>query len=314
MSYGFNLNAFQDTDFINQLSQMTTEFYAEGRTLDLIDNLPGNHNKETLNQFLNEGTIQEGGDCSFTPQNQVNLIQKVVEVHPFKINDKLCPKELQKTFLAYQMKNSSDIPFERSLAESYVVKARKFIEDYTWSGYGEYDGLIQLLAKGEDGVIDASAEVESAGTKIAKVNAMIAKANADILASDDVRLFCSVSFYTAYVQELLAANLYVMPQVYNNGDPMKMELMIPGTTIMLTPCVGIDHFTGTVDDGELLVLTYSKNLCGSYDGLEDDSEKFEMIYNPYDGGNIYVTIEFKYGVQYRWGDRAVIGYSLVSES
>ncbi|MBQ2174989.1 MAG: hypothetical protein II453_07985 [Alphaproteobacteria bacterium] len=313
MSYGFNLDKFADKDYMNQLAtQITAEFFAEGRTADIVENLPANKNKATLNMFSNEATVQEGGDCSFTPDNQVDLIQKVVEVKKFKINDKLCPKNLESTYLAMMMKNNTDIPFERQLAESYIVKIKKFNEDFTWGGYDDYKGLLAQIAEDTD-VIDASAEVDAAATKIAQVNAMIAKADANILASDDVRMFCSVSFYTAYVQELLAANLYIMPQTYNNGDPTKMELTIPGTTIKLTPCLGIDNTTTTKDDGEYLILTYSKNIVVSYDGV-DNSEKFEMISNPYDGGNVYVTAEWGYGSAYKWGNRIVKGYTLVSES
>ena len=57
MAYGFNLNGFQDTDFVNQLKEMTGEFFAEGRTIDLIDNQPGNKNKESLNMFSNTITV-----------------------------------------------------------------------------------------------------------------------------------------------------------------------------------------------------------------------------------------------------------------
>lgn len=318
MSYGFNLDKFADKDYMNQLAtQITSLYFAEGRTADIVENLPANKNKATLNMFSNDATVQEGGDCSFTPDNQVDLIQKVVEVKKFKINDKLCPKNLESTYLAMMMKNNTDIPFERQLAESYIVKIKKFNEDFTWGGYEDYDGLLAQFAK-DNTVIDASAEVDAAmsgtdGSRIEAVNAMIAKADANILASDDVRMFCSVSFYTAYVQELLKANLYIMPQTYNNGDPTKMELTIPGTTIKLTPCLGIDNATYVKDDGEYLILTYSKNIVVSYDGV-DNSEKFEMISNPYDGGNVYVTAEWSYGSCYKWGNRAVIGYTLVSES
>lgn len=312
MAYGFNLDGFQDKDFVNQLHEMTGEFFAEGRTIDLIENQPNNKNKDSLNMFTNEITVQSGEGCGFSPDGNVALVQKYVEVVPLKINDKVCYKDLEKTYLAMFMKNT-EIPFERQLADSYVGKVRRWNEIFLWNGNEDYDGLFNQIGKSAD-VIDASTEVEAAATKIAKVNAMIAKATADILESDDLRLFCSTSFYTAYVQELLAANLYLMPADYKNGDPMKMELRIPGTNILLTPVLGLDHLTNsTIDDGDALILTYSKNLVASYDGL-NGSERFEMIINPFDGNNLYVTMEWKIGSAFKWDDKVVKGYSLVSAS
>lgn len=312
MAYGFNLNGFQDTDFVNQLKEMTGEFFAEGRTIDLIDNQPGNKNKESLNMFSNNITVQDGTGCGFNPDGDVALVQKYVEVVPLKVNDKVCYKDLEKTYLGMFMKNT-EIPFERQLAESYVGKVRRFNEIFLWDGSASYDGLVKQIGASAD-VIDASAAVEAATTKIEAVKAMLSQATADILESDDLRLFCSTSFYTAYVQELLAANLYIMPETYKNGDPMKMELYIPGTNILITPVVGLDHLTNTtIDDGDALVLTYSKNLVASYDGLNDE-ERFEMIPNPFDGNNLYVTMEWKIGSAFKWDDKIVRGFTVVSAS
>ena len=312
MAYGFNLDGFKDTNFVNQLHEMTGEFFAEGRTIDLIENQPNNKNRDSLNMFTNEISVQSGEGCSFTPEGNVALIQKYVEVKPLKVNDKICYKDLEKTYLAMYMKGI-EIPFERQLAESYVGKIRRFNEIFLWDGDEDYAGLAKQIGS-SNSVIDASAEVEAATSKIAKINALINKATADILESDDVRIFCTHSFYMGYIQELIAANLYLMPQTYNMGDKTKMELLIPSTNIILTPVLGLDHLTNTtIDDGEALVLTYSKNLVASYDGL-GDSERFEMIVNPFDGNNLYVTAEWKIGSAFKWDDKIVKGYTVVSAS
>lgn len=312
MAYGFNLDGFKDTNFVNQLHEMTGEFFAEGRTIDLIENQPNNKNRDSLNMFTNEISVQSGEGCSFTPEGNVALIQKYVEVKPLKVNDKVCYKDLEKTYLAMYMKGI-EIPFERQLAESYVGKIRRFNEIFLWDGDEDYAGLAKQIGS-SNSVIDASAEVEAATSKIAKINALINKATADILESDDVRIFCTHSFYMGYIQELIAANLYLMPQTYNMGDKMKMELLIPSTNIILTPVLGLDHLTNTtIDDGEALILTYSKNLVASYDGL-GDSERFEMIVNPFDDNNLYVTAEWKIGSAFKWDNKIVKGYTVVSAS
>lgn len=313
MSYGFNLDAFKDTNYVNELTQMTGEFFALGRTISIIDILPNNKNKESLNMFTNDITVQDNVACSFNPDGAVNLIQKFVEVVPKTVQDRVCYKDLEKTYLAMMMKDT-EIPFEKQLAESYVNKVRRYIEIFIWNGDGTYEGLAEQISKDAD-VIDASAEVETAATAMGKVKAMISKMTADILESDDIRLFCTSTFYVQYVQELIDANKYFMPNEYNTGDPMEQEILIPGTRVRLTPTLGLDHTDNvTVDDGELLILTYAKNLVASFDGVSGETERFSMIVNPYNANSLDVNIEFKIGSAFKWGDKIIKGYTTVSES
>ena len=319
MAYGFNLDGFKDKDFVNQLHEMTMDFYSQGRTIDLIYNQPNNHNRDAINMFENNISLQDGSTCTFDPKGEVLMEQKYVRVLPLKVNDLICPKDLEKTFLSMMMTERNMLPadFARKLAESYLVKIRRFVEIYLWNGIDadglQYDGLVKQIAD-SNAVIDASAEVESASTKIAKVNAMIAKMTADILESEDVRIFCSTEFFLGYIQELISANHYLMPETYNVGDPMKAELLIPGTNVRLTPVLGLDHITNvTKDDGEFLILTYSKNLVASYDGL-GDYEDFSMIVNPFEGNRLQVSADFKLGSALKWDSKIIKGYTLVSAS
>lgn len=313
MSYGFNLDAFKDTNYVNELTQMTGEFFALGRTISIIDILPNNKNKESLNMFTNDITVQDNVACSFNPDGAVNLIQKFVEVVPKTVQDRVCYKDLEKTYLAMMMKDT-EIPFEKQLAESYVNKVRRYIEIFLWNGDENYDGLAEQISKDTD-VIDASAEVEAASTAMNKVKAMIGKMTADILESDDIRLFCTTTFYVQYVQELIDANKYFMPNEYNTGDPMEQEILIPGTRVRLTPVLGLDHTNNiTVDDGELLILTYAKNLVASFDGVSGETERFSMLVNPYNANSLDVNIEFKIGSAFKWGDKIIKGYTTVSAS
>lgn len=313
MAYGFNLDAFKDTNYVNELSAMTGEFFAIGRTISLIDIQPNNKNRESLNMFTNDIDVQDNVSCSFNPSGSVNLIQKFVEVVPKSVMDRVCYKDLEKTYLAMMMKDT-EIPFEKQLAESYINKVRRYIEIFLWNGDGTYKGLVEQIAEDAD-VIDAATEVETASTAMGKVKAMINKMTADILESDDVRLFCPTTFYLQYVQELIDSNKYIMPEKYNTGDPMAQELQIPGTTVKLTPVLGLDHITNvTKDDGEFLVLTYAKNLVASFDGVSGETERFSMLINPYNNNSLDVDIEFKIGSAEKWGNKIIKGYTLVSES
>ena len=313
MAYGFNLDAFQDKNFVNDLTQMTGEFFAIGRTISLIDILPNNKNRESLNMFSNDITVQDNVACTFNPAGKVNLIQKFVEVVPKTVQDRVCYKDLEKTYLAMMMKDI-EIPFQKQLAESYVNKVRRYIEIFLWNGDGTYEGLVEQIA-GDENVIDASTEVEAASTAMGKVKAMVNKMTADILESDDIRLFCSTTFYLQYIQELIDANKYFMPEKYNVGEEAKEEILIPGTHVRLTPVLGLDHIDNvTKDDGEFLVLTYSKNLVASFDGVSGETERFSMLVNPYNSNSLDVDIEFKIGSAFKWGDKIIKGFTTVSES
>ena len=313
MAYGFNLDKFKDTDFVNELSAMTGEFFAIGRTISLVDILPNNKNKESLNQFTNDIMVQDNAACSFNPNGAVNLLQKYVEVVPKTVQDRLCYKDLEKTYLAMMMRNT-EIPFERQLADSYVNKVRRYIEIFLWNGDGTYEGLVEQIADDTD-VIDASAEVEAASTAMGKVKAMISKMNADILESDDLRIFCPTTFYLQYVQELIDANKYFMPEKYNTGDVNDEDILIPGTRVRLTPVLGLDKIDNVEKaDGEFLVLTYSKNLVASFDGVSGETERFSMLVNPYNANSLDIDIQFKIGSAFHWGDKIIKGFTTVSAS
>ena len=304
---GWDLTNMIDTDYLDQIRDgLVPKMVTEGITTSIVDVIPGVKNAMTLNSLDNTITVQ-ADDCTFSPAGNVGLVQKELRVYPKKVNDALCPKDLETTYLAMRMRGN-EIPFVEELANSYVNKINAYNETYIWMGNGDDEkGLLQLINEDAD-TIDASSEVLSADTYIGKMNALLAAAPTEVLTSDEGVVFCSFAFFQNYMNELRAQNLYIMAnaEYKNNG----WTAMIPGTNVRLIATKGISTaYDSELFDitGELLVYTLAKNIAVGTDMLGND-ENFDIWYSR-DAREYRVDMSWKIGANYRWSDRIVKGYS-----
>lgn len=307
MAYtGFNRTGMIDTDYIDQIRDgLIPKLVTEGITTSIVDLIPGVKNSMTLNGLNNVITVQDGG-CGFNPAGDVQLIQKELRVYPKKINDALCPDDLETTYLSTYMRNNKEIPFSQIVADSYVNKANLWNEMFIWDGDGTVDGLVKEIAN-DDNVVDASSAVDSATGYIKKLEALLEEAPTEVLMSNEGVVFCTFKFFMGYMNELRAANNYMLANTeYPNGGYVAT---IPGTNIRLVATVGLSKLqNSTVDDGELLIYTNAKNIAVGTDML-NDAEMFDMRYS-FDTQQYKVAVTWKIGATYRYSDYIVKGYTL----
>jgi hypothetical protein len=304
---GWDLTSMIDVDYLDQIRDgLVPKMVTEGITTSIVDVIPGVKNAMTLNSLDNTITVQ-ADDCTFSPAGNVGLVQKELRVYPKKVNDALCPKDLETTYLAMRMRGN-EIPFVEELAQSYVNKINAFNEAYIWMGNDDDEkGLLQLINVDDD-TVNASNEVAGADTYIGKMNALLAAAPTEVLTSDEGVVFCSFAFFQNYMNELRAANLFFMAnaEYKNNG----WTALIPGTNVKLIATKGISDFidAGNHDIyGEVLVYTLAKNIAVGTDMLGND-ENFDIWYSR-DAREYRVDMSWKIGANYRWSDRIVKGYS-----
>lgn len=303
----FNLNDMLDTNYMDQLRErLIPRLVSEGITMNVIDIIPNVKNKITLNLVKNNITVIDAA-CGFTPAGDVQLIQRPLEVLPKAVNDTLCPKDLEKTYMGTYMRNNMEIPMADIIAETYVNKVNRWVEDFIWDGDGVYAGLVEQLFN-DNAVIKASTEVAAAATPIEKINALIAKGTPEIKTHENKVIFCSFAFYDAYMNDLRSKNVYMYANSeFRNGGYVTT---IPGTDIQLMSTVALDYLTNnTIATGEPLVFTYAENLVAGTDMMEDGDAYFDMWYSR-DNDEIRVNIQFKIGATFRFGEDVVIGYAL----
>ena len=303
----FNLNDMLDTNYMDQLRlKLIPRLVTEGVTMNVIEVIPNVKNKVTLNLVKNNITVIDA-NCGFTPAGDVQLIQRALEVLPKAINDTLCPKEIEKTYMGQYMRNNMEVPFADIIAETYVNKVNRWVEEFIWDGDGSYAGLIEQLFN-DSAVINASAEVAAATDPIAKLNALLTKGTPEIKTHANKVVFCSFAFYDAYMNALRANNVYMYANTeFKNGGYVTT---IPGTDITLMSTVGLDYLTNnTITTGEPLVFTYAENLVAGTDMMEDGDAYFDMWYSR-DNDEVRVNVQFKIGTTFRFGEDVVIGYAL----
>lgn len=302
----FNLNNMLDTNYLDQLKEtLVPRLLTEGITLDIIDIIPGVKNRVSLNLVKNNITVVDA-NCGFSPAGDVQLIQKALDVLPKAVNDTLCPKDLEVTYLGQYMKNNKQIPFIEIIADTYVNRVNRWNEQFIWDGDGTYAGLIEQIAN-DPLVIDASAEVASAANPVEKLNALLSKASPEIKTHSNKVVFCSFAFYDAYMNYLRSQNVYMYANSeFKNGGYVTT---IPGTDIQLISTVALDSLVNnTIATGEALVYTYADNLVAGTD-MMDDEEKFDIFYSR-DNDEVRVNIQWKIGVATRFGEDIVRGYAL----
>ena len=307
MAYtGFNKSQLIDNDYLDQLKDaLVPKMITEGITAKLVTILPNVKNAATLNLIDNTIDVQEGG-CGFNPSGNVALIQRELRVYRKKVNDTLCPDDLYSTFLSTYMRGN-ELPFTEVIANQYVNRINAFNENWIWGGDSEVDGLLKVIAD-DTHVVNAASEVASASGYIAKLNALMAKAPTEVKTADDGIVFCSFGFFDNYANELRAANLYMAANdEYATGGYI---MTIPGTNKKLVATSGIDNSGISANTGELLVYTTAKNIVIGTDMLLQDSPSdFSMWYSQ-DNQEYRVAANWAIGVNYRWSEFVVKGYTL----
>ena len=304
-----------DTNYLNEhKDELLGKIVLEGDTINFAHIIPGVKNRMSLNNLDEVGNVNDASCGWAANAGDITLSQKELVVYPKQIKDSICPKNLEKTYLGEYMRTNKELPFVGVIADKYAAKGNKFVEDFIWKGdydfanhiSGSQDGLLyQLFRSGAK--IDASTAVDTATTWIGKVNAMVSACPAEILDRKDLVLCMSYANFVAYQQELIAANLFH----YDANIASKMELYVPGTSILVKAVAGLNGATiATGGKGEMIVLTFAENICVGTDMMEDD-EKFDMWYSK-DNDEYRVNVQFKVGATTRWDDFVVIGYDSAS--
>jgi hypothetical protein len=304
------------TVFTDQVQQdLVLKMIATGRTAQQVTVIPGIKNTEALNIIGNTVTVQTGG-CGFQTTGSVALTQRNLTVTPLKVNDTICPKDLEKYWTGMKMKPGAakDVDVLTGLAESYVSKIQEEMEYNIWQGnysgssYSKFDGFMEVLCDasssagataGTDAptvVLGATGSMTSANA-LGIVNAMVSAASEDVLAQEDVRLFVNYADYRTYTQALIAAGNYIA-----NIDTTNFETYIPGTQIKVTATKGLKNKNARI-------LTPSKNLVIGTD-LSNEEEKFDIFYSK-DNDEVRVISNWKLGTQVYFPEEVYMSFNEV---
>lgn len=274
----------------------------------------GIKSSRTVNTLKTDVVFQSDTGCGFTSNGTTEISQRVLEVGAIKVNEALCPKELNRVYLQNALPiGSTDevIPFEDQYTEAKAGGIAEANEVAIWKGdkssgnanLNKYDGFIKIINQASGSVVHANVSQFISGAPLGSgavitgelaiqiVDGMYKALPAKILGKKDVRIWAGTDFFRTYIVGLKEKNLYhYAPE--NDG----LDIAVPGTNIILTGTHGLD---GT---NRLYGLRVSNMHLGT--DLEGEDETFKMKYAE-EAEEVRFKAAFKLGVQVAFPDEIV---------
>lgn len=264
--------------------------------------------------LMETDAIFQTDSCSFDPSGTTTFTQRTVTIGKIKVEEKLCPKDLETKFLQEALRAGStyedfgNSEFEKAYLNRKNEIIAKQLEVALWQGdtsssdenLKKFDGLIKLIDAGSP--IDANVSgytgiatvtTLTASNAIAVVKGVKNAIPAALKGRKDVVIFCGYDFYDMYVDAGVTANLfhYDFKDNSNYGG-----LTVPGTGIRLEAVHGLD---GT---GDLYAFRMANVAMGV--DLEDEEMSYKMWYSQ-DNNDVRFRVAFKMGVNVAFTNECV---------
>lgn len=311
---GFNVSALADYTEQNEALLVTSSVLG-AKTASLIKSagnvMVGVKSSETINIMDTDAVFQAGGSCGFNASGSTSFTQRTVTVGKIKVNEALCPKDLEAKYLQKALPTGSmydAIPFEQEFTDKKAKRIAAQLESALWQGdttsvnvnLNKFDGLVKLIGAAS-GVVDANTSTYISGAPLSSITAAnvvsifdgIYKAiPAQIVSEDDVHIFCGMDTFRTYTIALKNANLFH----YTVDVKADNEFILPGTTIKV---VAVQGLNGT---NKIYAMRLSNLFLGT--DLLNEEEKFEIFYAK-EADQVRFVSEFKMGVNIAFPDEVV---------
>jgi hypothetical protein len=294
--------------------QLVASSVLSAKTADLIKSqgnvMVGIKSSETINIMDTDAFFQSGASCGFNASGTTTFTQRTVTVGKIKVNEALCPKDLEAYYLQKALPAGSRYDstiFAQEYTERKVQKIAAQLEKAIWQGdttsgdgnLNKFDGFIKLIgAAGTVVNANTSTYYGTPATDITTSNILdvldaIYKAfPAEIVDKDDTAIFLGTDIFRIYSLKLRAANLF---HYYMDQKTLE-DFVYPGTTIKVIPVTGLN---GTKK-------LYGARLSNLYLGtdLVNEEEKFELFYAK-EADQVRFVTEFKMGVNFAFPEEIV---------
>ena len=262
--------------------QLIAKSVLGAKTLDYINFQTGVKGPTALNLIDFDIELQDDA-CGWNEAGTSTLSQRIIDAKPFRVNMAVCDKNLYGTWAQYQVKVAagkvaSDLPFEQDFVDGVLNGIQEKVEELIWQGdaqtAGQFDGFLTILG---------NATSATGTTKMDLVNEAYAALPCAVAGKDDVVVFVSCATFRAWMQELVAANLYH----FNPGNEAAMEHVLPGTNVRVIAVPGMADNAAVA--GRLSNFYYGTDL-------ESDMETFDLWYSK-DNREFRIDVSFIAGVQ-----------------
>lgn len=297
--FGFNLSSLATyTDEVG--GELMRRAILEGETAKIIKVQPGVKGSQAIN-LLDSTLVVQDGACGWSSSGQTTYTQRDITVCQYKVNEALCPQDLNDYWLGQLLTPGSyneTVPFEEQISILKTQQISQYIENQIWQASSAttcFSGFKELLASGATATEGASGNIIVTGTSaisstnaLAQVDLLVEQIPDDVVNRTDWVVFMSHANYRKYLINYRTANYYH----FNPEDSYQnFKTFHPATNILVHP-------VGGLSGSNLLVLAPAGYMVLGVD-LMSDSETLKMFYSV-DFDEVRLRSNFKVGVQIAW--------------
>jgi hypothetical protein len=308
---GFDVSALANYTKENEALLVTSSVLG-AKTAALIKSagnvMVGVKSSEKINIMETDAIFQAGGTCGFNASGSTTFTQRTVTPGKIKVNEALCPKDLEAKYLQKALPTGSmydSIPFEQEFADKKAKTIAAQLETALWQGdtasgnvnLNKFDGLVKLIGAAS-GVVAANASTFISGAPLSSITAanvisifdgVYRAIPADVVAADDMTIFCGQDLFRTYTIALKNSGSFN----YQIDVKADSEFVLPGTTIKVIAVAGLN---GT---NKVYAMRLSNLFLGT--DLLNEEEKFEIFYAK-EADQVRFVSEFKMGVNIAFPD------------
>ena len=254
---------------------------------------------ETINIMDTDAIIQAGGCCGFNASGSTTFTQRTVTVGKIKVNESLCPKDLEAKYLQKALPEGSrydSIAFAADYTDKKSSRIASQLETAIWQGstgsanvnLNKFQGLVTLISTN---AVEANnttyygtpATSITTTNVVAIVDALYKAIPAQVVSKDDMTIWVGQDVFRTYTIALKNANMFN----YAFDGKADSEFYLPGTPIKVVATPGLN---GT---NKLYAIRLSNMFLGT--DLLNEEERFELFYAK-EADQVRFVAEFKMGV------------------
>ena len=311
---GFDVSALANYTKENEALLVTSSVLG-AKTAALIKSagnvMVGVKSSEKINIMETDAIFQDGASCGFNASGSTTFTQRTVTPGKIKVNEALCPKDLEAKYLQKALPTGSmydSVPFEQEYSEKKAKTIAAQLETALWQGdtssvnvnLNKFDGLVKLIGAAS-GVVAANASTFISGAPLSSITAanvisifdgVYQAIPAKVVAADDMTIFCGQDLFRTYTVALKNSGSFN----YQIDVKADSEFVLPGTTIKVIAVAGLN---GT---NKVYAMRLSNMFLGT--DLLNEEEKFEIFYAK-EADQVRFVSEFKFGTNISFPDETV---------
>lgn len=318
------------TKYVDQTSgKLIRQILLEGVTAKYITVQPTVKYSEAINKLANTLYVQDG-TCGWNTSGTTTLTQRNITVCPMKVNQNFCthgPDSIEQYWTGQLLKagagsDNQELPFEEVFTKYLADQTSQQIEKLIWRGnytsagstagwtadtagfatgnlLGCVDGFLKVLQGASASTVNVTYTAMTAGNALAVVDAIVANIPTDILAQEDIIIFCSpanVQLYKLAIRNSNAYNYFVE----DAGKTNTLTQTVPGFgNVKLVGTVGLSG------SGRLICSYASNFYLGTDLTTEIDPAVFKVFF-AIEADELRYLSRFKIGTQVAFPEHVVI--------